>query len=109
MTELDVRLTAALEADGPPARDAMFRVKLLERLEQARFTRRVARTIVVSLLLGLVAGVNLPLIESWLAAADQHVRIIAFAAAAIMCVLPALLIKSSPGTVVRGLGRWLYP
>ena len=109
MTDLETRLTAALHADGPPARDAMFRVKVLVRLEQARFRRQVARTIAVSIVLGLVAGLNAPLIEGWFVAAGEHVRITAFAAAAIMCVVPALLIKSSPGTVVRGLGRWLYP
>ena len=109
MTDLDTRVTAALRADGPPARDAMFRVKVLVRLEQARFTRQVARTIVVAVVLGLAAAVNAPLIEGWLAAAGQHVRIIAFAAAATMCVVPALMIESSIRTVVRGVGRWLYP
>jgi len=109
MTDLDTRVTAALRADGPPARDAMFRVKVLVRVEQARFKRQVARTIVVAVLLGLVAAVNAPLIEGWLAAAAQHVRIIAFAAAAMMCVVPALMIESSIRTVVSGVGRWLYP
>ena len=109
MNDLDTRLTAALHADAPPARDAMFRVKVLERLEQARFRRQVTRTIVVAAVLGLVAAVSAPLIERWLAAAGQHVRIIAFAAAATMCVVPALMIESSIRTVVRGVGRWLYP
>jgi len=108
MTDLDTRLTAALRADGPPARDPMFRVQVLVRLEQARFKRKVTRTIVVALMLGLLAAVNAPLIEGWLTAAGQHVRIIAFAAAATMWVVPVLLIKSSR-TVVRGVGRWLYP
>ena len=109
MTDLETRLTAALHADTPPARDAMFRVQILERLERARFTRHVARTIVVSFVLALVVAVNAPVIEGWLAAVGQQARIIAFAAAAVLCVVPALLIKSSPGAVVRGLGRWLYP
>jgi Na+-driven multidrug efflux pump len=109
MTDLETRLTAALHADGPPARDAMFRVKVLVRLEEARFKRQVARTIVVAVVLGLVAAVNAPLIESWLAAAGQHVRIIAFTAAATMCLVPALMIQSSIRTVLRGVGRLLYP
>jgi hypothetical protein len=109
MTDLDTRVTAALSADGPPARDAMFRMKVLVRLEQARFKRQVARTIVVAVVLGLVAAVNSPLIESGLAAAGEHVRIIAFAGAATMCVVPALLIQSGMRTVVRCVGRWLYP
>lgn len=109
MTDLETRLTAALHADGPPARDAMFRVKVLVRLEQARFKRQVTRTIVVAVVLGLLAAVNAPLIDGWLTAAAQHIRIIAFAAAAMMCVVPGLLIQSSMRTVVRGVGRWLYP
>jgi hypothetical protein len=86
----------------------MFRVQVLERLEQARFKRQVARTIVVAAVLGLGAAVNAPLIEGWSAAAGQHIGF-AFAAAAIVCVVPALLIKSSPANLVSGLGRWLYP
>ena len=109
MSDLETRLTAALHADAPPARDAMFRVDVLVRLEQARFRRQVARTIVVAAVLGLLAAVNAPLIDGWLAAAGQHVWIIAFATAATMCVLPALLIAPSIRTVVRGVGRWLYP
>jgi hypothetical protein len=109
MNDLDTRLTAALHADAPPARDAMFRVKVLERLEQARFRRQVTRTIVVAAVLGLVAAVSAPLIERWLAAAGQHVRIIAFAAAATMCVAPTLLIQFRRRTAVSGVGRLLYP
>jgi hypothetical protein len=109
MTDLETRLTAALHADAPPARDAMFRVTVLVRLEQARFKRRVARTIVVAVVLGLLAAVNAPLIDAWLAAVGQHVWIIAFATAATMCVLPAVMIEPRIMTVVRGVGRWLYP
>jgi hypothetical protein len=109
MTDLETRLTAALHADGPPARDAMFRVKVLVRLEHARFKRQVARTIVVAAVLGLLADVNAPLIDGWLTAAGQHVRVTAFAAAATMCVVPALMIGRRIRTVVGGVGRWLYP
>ena len=109
MTDLEARLTAALHADGPPARDVMFRVKVLVRLEQARFKRQIAQTIGVAAVLGLLAVLNAPLIEGWLSAAGQHVWIIAFAAAATMCVLPAVMIAPSIRAVVRGVGRWLYP
>jgi hypothetical protein len=109
MTDLETRLMAALRADGPPARDAMFRVNVLVRLEQARFKRRVARTIVVAGLLALIAGVNAPLIESGLAAAGQHVPVIAFTAAATMCLVPALMIAFRVRTVVRGVARLLFP
>ena len=109
MTDIETRLTAALHADAPPARDAMFRVEVLVRLERARFKRQVARTVVVAAALGLVAAVNAPLIEGWLTTAGQHVRILAFAAAATMCVVPTLMTESSIRTAVRGVGRWLYP
>ena len=109
MTELETRLTAALHDDTPPARDAMFRVQVLERFEEARFKRHVSRTVVVSFLLGLVAAVNASLLEGWFAAAGQDIRIIAFAAAATTCVVPALLIRSRMTTVLRGVGRWWYP
>ena len=107
MTDLETRLTAALHADGPPARDAMFRVKVLVRLEQARFKRQVARTIVVAVVLALFAAVNAPLINGWLTAAGQHVWVSAFAAAATMCVVPALMIGTRIRTVVGGVGHWL--
>jgi membrane protein YdbS with pleckstrin-like domain len=110
MTDLETRLTAALHADAPPARDAMFRVQVLVRLEQARFKRRVARTFGVSAVLGLLAAVNAPLIEGWLAAAGQQVWIIAFAAAATMCVVPALIIAPRIRTIVRGVfARLIIP
>ena len=73
MSDLEGRLTAALHADAPPARDAIFRVEVLVRLEQARFKRQVARTIVVAVVPGLLAALNAPLIDGWLAAAGQHV------------------------------------
>ena len=109
MSDLEGRLTAALHADAPPARDAIFRVEVLVRLEQARFKRQAARTIVVAVVLGLLAALNAPLIDGWLAAAGQHVWIVAFAAAATVCVVPALMIEPSIRIVVRGVGRWLYP
>jgi len=109
MTDLETRLTAALHADAPPTRDAMFRMQVLVRLEQARFKRRVARAVVVAAALGLVAALNAPLINGWIVVAGPQVPILAFAAAATMSVVPALLIHSSMRTIVRGVGRWLYP
>ena len=109
MTDLEARLTAALHADGPPARDAMFRVKVLVRREQARFKRQIAQTIGVAAMLGLLAVLNAPLIDGWLAAAGERVWIIAFAAAATMCVLTVMMIARSTKTVMRSIRRWLYP
>ena len=40
MTNADERISAALQRDAPPPRDAMFRLQVLERREQKRFRRR---------------------------------------------------------------------
>jgi hypothetical protein len=41
MTDLDTRLDQALKADAAPGRDPMFRIRLLERREQASLRRRL--------------------------------------------------------------------
>ena len=63
----------------------------------------------MAVVLGLLAAANAPLIDAWLAAVGQDLWVIAFAATATMCVLPAMMIVPSIRTVVRGVGRWLYP
>ena len=40
MTNIDDRITAALQHDAPPPRDPLFRYQLLERAERQRFRRR---------------------------------------------------------------------
>jgi len=40
MTNIDERITAALQHDAPPPRDPRFRIQLLERRERQRFRRR---------------------------------------------------------------------
>jgi hypothetical protein len=40
MTNIDERITTALQHDAPPLRDPAFRIQLLERREQQRFRRR---------------------------------------------------------------------
>jgi hypothetical protein len=41
VSELDVRLAAALQAEAPPERDPLFRIEVLERIERARFRRQL--------------------------------------------------------------------
>ena len=63
MSDIETRLTAALHADAPPARDAMFRVEVLVRLERARFRRRAAGAVLAAAALAVVAAVNAPAID----------------------------------------------
>lgn len=108
MNDLETRLAAALHADAPPARDPVFRVEVLVRLERARFRRRLGRVLVVVGVLAVLAAVNAPVIDAWIAAASQRLWIAALAAGT---TLWAVLVVVEPRfrTVVRAFGRWLYP
>jgi hypothetical protein len=108
MNDLETRLTAALHADAPPARDPVFRVEVLMRLERARFRRRLGRTLVVAGVLAVLAAMNAPAIDAWMAADSQRLWVVSLAAAA---MLWGVLVISEPRfrTVVRVFGRWLYP
>ena len=45
MSDLETRLTSALNADAPPAHDPVFRVEVLARLELERFRRELLRAL----------------------------------------------------------------
>ena len=66
MSDLDIRLTAALNADPPPAQDAKFRVEVLLRIERARFKRRVVMTLAVAFAAAALVAVNAQAIEAWI-------------------------------------------
>jgi hypothetical protein len=53
VTDLDARLTAALQADTPPGRDPLFRIEVLQRRERARFRRQLLLAILAP---NLVSG-----------------------------------------------------
>ena len=53
MTDLDARLTAALQADALPERDPLFRIEVLRRRERARFRRQLLLAILAP---NLVSG-----------------------------------------------------
>jgi hypothetical protein len=111
MSDLDNRVTAALHADPPPARDARFRVEVLLRIEQARFKRRVLRTLVLAFAAAVLVAVNAQAIDAWIATDILHVWIAALAAVAAMFSLSNVPIEALPGIRVfaRTLRRWLYP
>ena len=45
MTNIDDRITTALQHDAPPPRDPLFRIQLLERRERQRFRRRTLQAL----------------------------------------------------------------
>ena len=111
MSDPDVRLVAALQADAPPERDAVFRIDVLVRLERARFRRRVAKAVIVAAVLAVLAAAKAPAIGAWIAGDVQHVWIVAVAAAVALFVLASVLAEAPTGfrTVARAVDRWLYP
>jgi FtsH-binding integral membrane protein len=109
MSDLETRLTAALHADEPPARDAVFRVEVLVRLEQQRFRRHVRRTMGVAALLAVLAAVSAPLLSDWMIEDGSRLWFVAVAAAAALCVLSAAMISPALRTAARGVTRLLYP
>ena len=109
MSDLDARLTAALQADAPPTRDAMFRLNVLVRLERARFRRRTARVLIAAAALAALAAVNAPAIDSWMAGDRERLWMAAIVASAALCVLPGLMLNPRLRMVAKALGRWLYP
>ena len=111
MSDLDNRLTAALNADPPPVRDARFRVEVLLRIEQARFKRRVLRTLAVAFAAAVLVALIAPAIGAWIATDTWHGWIVALGAVAAMFSLSNVPIEALPGlrSFARTLSRWFYP
>ena len=109
MNDLETRLTDALQADTPPARDPLFRVELLVRLERARFRRRVARALVVVGLLAVLAAWNVRVIEGWVAAHNQRLWVPALAAIATLWAISVVMTRPRFRMAARAFGRLLYP
>lgn len=109
MSDLDTRLTAALHADAPPARDARFRVEALVRLEQARFRRRVATIALVAAGVAVIAAVSAPTLDMWIGDV-QRLWIVAIGGPVALFVLLVALLgrRTGVGTVLRAVDRWLY-
>ena len=111
MSDLDSRLTAALNADPPPAQDAKFRVEVLLRIERARFKRRVLMALAVAFAAAALVAVNAQAIEAWVTTDIWRVCIVALGAVVVMFSLSGVPIQALPGLrgFARTLGRWLYP
>ena len=114
MSDPDIRLDAALHASAPPARDAKFRVEVLLRIENARFKRRVVKTLAVAFAAAALVALNAQAIEAWIATDIWRLWIVAVAAVVLMFSLAGVPIAALPGFrgfrgFARTLGRWLYP
>jgi len=109
MSDVDTRLSAALNADEPPTRDAVFRVEVLVRVEQARFRLQVQRTVVFAILAAVVAVASAPGITAWIAADDLRLWLVALGTAVASCVLSLVLIVPRFRRMASDVGRLLYP
>ena len=109
MSDLDTRLTAALNADAPPGRDARFRVEVLLRIERSRFKRRVVMALAVAFAATALVAVSAQAIEAWIATDTRSLWIIAIAAVVAMFSFSGVPIGALPGFrgFARILGRWL--
>jgi hypothetical protein len=54
-TEIDERIARLLNADAPPERDPVFRIKVLERRERRRFHRQALALVFAALVLIAIA------------------------------------------------------
>ena len=59
MTNIDERITAALQNDAPPPRDPVFRIQLLERRERQHFRRRVQHALAAGAAVLVVSALTL--------------------------------------------------
>ena len=108
MGDLDTRLAAALGADAPPERDALFRLDVLARIERARFLRRILRTTAVALIAAMLVALNAQTIDTWIASDPWRGWVIGAAALVAMLALPGTPTAAMPGVraVVQVFGRW---
>ena len=67
MTDNDAKLEQFLRADLPPARDPLFRITVLARLESRRFRRQVAIMVGVGVAATALVTFNAAAINAWLA------------------------------------------
>src|SRR5215470_1879634 len=103
MSDLDGRLAEALRTDAPPARDPVFRVEVLTRLERARFRRRAALTVAVAAVAAVLAAMIAPAIDAWVSADLQRLWIVGLGLAAALFVLSGLFApRAGIRTVMRG-------
>jgi hypothetical protein len=85
-TDIDERIATLLNADAPPERDPVFRVKLLERRERQRFHRRSLA----------VAGAALASTVIALGGYSASIRVEEAASIALLCTSVAALLVYAP-------------
>ena len=110
MTDRESRLNAALGADAPPARDALFRLDVLVRREHARFRRQLALTMGAVLAVGIVAALKAPALGAWLVAdSERPLAAIALAAAAVVALIgPGLAAVPGVRLFAQRVERWFF-
>ncbi len=111
MSDLDSKLTDALNADPPPARDPWFRLEVLSRIEQTRFKRRVIRSLIVAVVMAVLVSLSAQSIEAWINNDIWNLAILAAVAVAFMFALSGIPIEALPGfgSFARACRRWLFP
>jgi len=109
MSDLDSRLTAAMQADAAPGHDPMFRVEVFVRLERARFRRRIVLTLAVAFVAAVLVVVNAESVRAWMTT-DIRVLVVALGASAGLFALSGVPVEALPGArgLVNALSRWLY-
>ena len=111
MSDLESKLTAALNADAPPARDAKFRIEVLVRIERARFKRRLILAVSVAFAAAAMVGLNAQVIAAWITTDIWRLGIVAAATIAATFSLSGVPLEALPGfrRLARTLRRWQYP
>ena len=111
MSDPDSKLTEALSADPPPARDPWFRLEVLMRIEKARFRRRFILTLLSATVAAALVVVNAQSIQAWIANDIWHLALVAAGTIAVMLALSGVPIEALPGfgSFARACRRWLYP
>ena len=87
MTDLETRLDRAFKADGPPARDPMFRLAVLERRERTALRRKVLASGVLAFVAAVLAALCVGQLD--LVPGGQRLAAIATAAALLTALLAA--------------------
>ena len=110
MTDLESRLNAALGADAPPTRDALFRLEVLVRRERARFRRQLTLTVAAALAVAILVALNARAIAVWAGAGPERLAILAVLATGAVVALIGTPLAALPGvrTVVQRVERWFF-
>jgi len=106
VTDHDAKLEHLLRADKPPARDPLFRIAVLARLERRRFQRQIAAIVGVGAVVMAFVAVNAAAINVWLAADVTRLAIVLVVAAATVWVLPGRTASAVRGFVRTWLGTF---